>query len=166
MSELAAYALQVIEDWVLHRRRHAALPRATGRAAGCFVSLHDAQGHLRGCMGTLEPRFDELMREVQENAIAAASRDPRFPPLAPEELAGLRLSVSELAPAEPIDGLDQLDPRVFGVIVEARGRRGVLLPDLPGIDQASQQVAIARNKAGLSAQEPVRLFRFQAVHHE
>jgi AmmeMemoRadiSam system protein A len=165
MSELAAYARKVIEDWVLHRSR-ATQPASTGRAAGCFVSLHDGNGQLRGCIGTIEPRFEELILEVQENAIAAASRDPRFPPLSPTELADLRVSVSELAPAEPIAGLEQLDPKIFGVIVEARGRRGVLLPDLPGIDEAAQQVANARSKAGLSAQEPVRLFRFQAVHHE
>jgi hypothetical protein len=139
-----------------------------GGPAGVFVTIHKAStGELRGCIGTIEPTEPLLAQETINNAIAAATRDPRFPPIGPRELDDLMIDVSVLHPPEPINSIDQLDPRHYGVIVQSRegsyrgGRRGLLLPDIPGIDDAETQVSYARQKAWIGDDEPVRLFRFR-----
>jgi AmmeMemoRadiSam system protein A len=148
-----------------------------GSPAGVFVTIHTAgTGDLRGCIGTIEPTEPLLAQETISNAIAAATRDPRFPPIGPRELNDLVIDVSVLYPPEPIDSVDQLDPRCYGVIVQSLpsgsgahgragyqggGRRGLLLPDIPGIDDAETQVAFARQKAWIAPDEPVQLFRFK-----
>jgi len=132
--------------------------------AGAFVSLH-ANGELRGCIGTIEPAQPNLALEVIHNAILAATRDPRFPPVTPHELPALEISVDVLGAPEPILSLAELDPKKYGVIVQSGFRRGLLLPDLEGVDTAECQVDIARRKAGIERQEPVELFRFQVQRH-
>lgn len=132
--------------------------------AAAFVSLHRG-GALRGCIGTLEPTRDNVAQEVIQNAISAATRDPRFPPLQPSELAGLDISVDVLTPAEPIASIDELDPTRYGVIVQSGWRRGVLLPDLEGVDTAEYQVSIARRKASIGPDEPVQLYRFEVKRY-
>jgi len=133
-----------------------------GEPAGVFVTLHTkSTGELRGCIGTIEPVEDSLIQETINNAIAAATRDPRFPPVRPHELDDLEIDVSVLYPPEPIDSITQLDPRRYGVIVQRGRRRGLLLPDIPGIDDAETQVAFARRKAWIDPQEPVQLYRFR-----
>jgi AmmeMemoRadiSam system protein A/AmmeMemoRadiSam system protein B len=130
--------------------------------APCFVSLKTLNGELRGCIGTIEPARDTLAEEIVANAISAAINDPRFDPVRPEELSNLRYSVDVLFPPEEAV-MDDLDPSAYGVIVEDKtgGRRGLLLPDIPGIDNAQQQVEIAARKAGIARDEPVRLYRFK-----
>ncbi|NLP38066.1 MAG: AmmeMemoRadiSam system protein A, partial [Firmicutes bacterium] len=128
--------------------------------AGAFVTLYKS-GHLRGCIGTIEPVQESLAAEIIENAISAGMYDPRFPPVAPDELADLTYSVDVLSPAEEVSDLDLLDPRRYGVIVESNGRRGLLLPDLEGINTVEQQIMVALQKAGIEPGEPYRLFRFQ-----
>ena len=135
------------------------------RQAACFVSLHKA-GELRGCIGTLAPTRACLADEIIDNAISAATRDPRFSPVRPDELALLHCGVDVLSQPEPIDGPEQLDVARFGVIVANGWRRGVLLPALEGVDTVEQQLAIARQKAGIGAREPVELQRFEVVRHE
>jgi len=149
--------------------RAAALPDGlgeglTGRRAGAFVSLH-LRGQLRGCIGTTEPTADCLAREILRNAVSACSRDPRFPPVAPEELPALEYSVDVLGESEPVASAAALDVRRYGVIVESGGRRGLLLPDLEGVDTPEEQIAIARRKAGIGPDEPVSLRRFEVVRH-
>jgi len=134
------------------------------RRAGVFVSLKK-HGELRGCIGTIEPVQDTIIEEIAENAVSAASRDPRFYPLEEDELPELDISVDILTTPEPIKGLDELDPKNYGVIVSSGGRRGLLLPDLEGIDTASEQVNIARQKAGISPDEPVQLERFKVIRY-
>jgi MEMO1 family protein len=130
--------------------------------APCFVSLKTFDGELRGCIGTIEPMRETLAEEIVANAISAAISDPRFDPVAADELANLRYSVDVLLPAEETT-LEALDPSVFGVIVEDENgsRRGLLLPDIPGVDTAQQQVEIAARKAGIRRGEPVKLWRFK-----
>ncbi|HEX3249253.1 MAG TPA: AmmeMemoRadiSam system protein A [Pyrinomonadaceae bacterium] len=130
--------------------------------APCFVSLKTLDGELRGCIGTVEPARDSLAQEIVANAISAATNDPRFEPVRVEELSNLRYSVDVLFPPEKALMKD-LDPAVFGVIVEdeSGARRGLLLPDIPGITDAAQQVEIAARKAGIGASEPVKLWRFK-----
>lgn len=130
--------------------------------APCFVCLKTLDGELRGCIGTIEPVKDTLAEEIVANAISAATSDPRFEPVTPAELSNLRYSVDVLYPAEPTV-MEELDPKVFGVIVEdeSGSRRGLLLPDIPGIEEVEQQVEIAARKAGISSGEPVKLSRFK-----
>lgn len=133
-----------------------------GERAPCFVSLKTLSGELRGCIGTIEPAKDTLAEEIVANAISAANNDPRFEPVSEDELTNLRYSVDVLFPSEPTS-MEELDPCIFGVIVEdeSGSRRGLLLPDIPGIQDAKQQVEIAARKAGIAHGEPIRLWRFK-----
>jgi len=161
-------AWQSVESRVLTRRVMdvpEGLPEAlTGRRAGAFVSIHK-QGRLRGCIGTIAPTRASLAEEIIHNAVSAATRDPRFDPIRPDELAWLEISVDVLGEPEDIDSQDALDVKRYGVIVTSGGRRGLLLPDLEGVDTVARQVAIARQKAGIGPKEPVRLQRFEVVRH-
>ena len=132
--------------------------------AGVFVSLH-RRGALRGCIGTFQPTCAHVAEEVIRNAISAATRDPRFAPVQPNELVELDISVDVLSPPEAIQSLDQLDPKRYGVIVQSGSRRGLLLPDLEGVDSAEQQVGIARRKALIDPREPVHLYRFEVKRY-
>ena len=134
------------------------------KRAGVFVSLHK-QGQLRGCIGTIEPVRANVAEEIISNAISAASRDPRFSSVRPEELTDLDISVDVLGEPEPISGLTKLDPRVYGVIVESGRRRGLLLPDLEGVDTPEQQVDIALRKAWISPDEQYEMYRFRVVRY-
>jgi AmmeMemoRadiSam system protein A len=132
--------------------------------AGVFVSLH-RHGELRGCIGTIEPVHENVAREVIYNAISAATRDPRFPALTSRELEGLEISVDVLTEPEQISSPDEIDPRAYGVIVRSGRRRGLLLPDLEGIDTPQQQIDIALRKAWISPNEPYSLFRFRVIRY-
>ena len=128
--------------------------------AGVFVSLHK-HGQLRGCIGTFEPTKDNVAEEIIANAISSSTMDPRFPPVTAAELDDLEYSVDILTEPEPVTGISQLDPKEYGVIVESGWKKGLLLPDLEGVDSVEEQIAICRLKAGISASEPVKLYRFQ-----
>jgi uncharacterized protein, PH0010 family len=130
------------------------------RQAGVFVSIHK-HGELRGCIGTFEPAKSNVAEEIIANAISSATRDPRFPPVDASELANLEYSVDILTEPEPIKDIEELDPKKYGIIVESGFRRGLLLPDLEGVDTVEEQIAICRLKAGISYSEPVSLYRFQ-----
>lgn len=137
----------------------------TGRAAGAFVSLH-AGGRLRGCIGTIAPTQGSLAWEIVRNAVSAGAHDPRFTPVKAGELAGLEYSVDVLGEPEPIASAAELEPRRYGVIVTRGSRRGLLLPDLDGVDTAWQQLRIALQKGGIRADEPYELARFEVVRHK
>lgn len=133
--------------------------------AGAFVSLHE-NGELRGCIGTIGPTQDSLALEVIRNAVLACSEDPRFPPVSVGELDLLEYSVDVLDTPEFIHSAEELDVSEFGVIVSKDWRRGLLLPNLEGIDTVEQQIAIAKRKAGIALDEPgVALQRFRVVRH-
>ena len=133
-----------------------------GERAACFVSIKTMDGELRGCIGTIEPTKDNLAEEIIANAIGAATYDPRFDPLRGDEIDNVVFSVDVLSALEATT-MDQLDPKIYGVVVEeVRGkRRGLLLPDLQGIKDAQQQVQIATRKAGIPSGTAVNLFRFE-----
>ena len=128
--------------------------------AGAFVSLHE-DGGLRGCIGTIGPTRDSLAEEIVHNAVSAATGDPRFPPVTADELDRLEIKVDVLHAPEQVDSLAELDPAVYGVITTCGYRRGLLLPDLEGVDSCEQQVAIAMSKGGIAATEPISLERFK-----
>ncbi len=134
--------------------------------AGVFVSLKK-RGRLRGCIGTFLPTCRNVAEEVIRNAIAACSEDPRFEPVREEELPFLEYSVDVLSEPEPVDDIGELDPKVYGVIVEAPdGRRGLLLPDLEGVDTVKDQISIASRKAGIFPGEPIRIYRFKVRRYK
>ena len=134
------------------------LPDELQGRAGAFVSLHEF-GALRGCIGTFLPCYRNVAEEIIHNAKAAAHDDPRFPPLAKRELPDLTISVDILSSPEPAE-ISDLDAKKYGVIVEKGARRGLLLPDLDGVDTPEEQIAIAKRKAGIGKDEAVRLYRF------
>ena len=132
--------------------------------AGVFVSLKE-RGMLRGCIGTFQPTEPNIALEIVRNGISAATQDPRFSPVRPEELERLEYSVDVLTAPEQVNGIADLDPKRFGVIVKAGGRRGLLLPDLEGVDTAEDQVGIAMQKAGIQPGTAVTLFRFEVKRY-
>ena len=139
----------------------------TKTRAGAFVSIHRADGSLRGCIGTIMAVQDNIAEEIIENAISASTRDPRFMPIRENELEDLVISVDILSPAEPISSMAELDPKKYGVIVSKGRRRGLLLPNLEGVNSIEEQVAIAKQKAGIDILDmDVELERFEVVRHE
>lgn len=143
----------------------AGVPEEFQKQAGVFVSLKK-QGHLRGCIGTIEPTQPDIVAEVRANAISAGIYDPRFQPVRREELDDLEYSVDVLRPPEPVRGLNELDPKKYGVIVRAGRQSGLLLPNLEGVDTVEEQVAIARQKAGIGPDTPVQLERFEVIRYK
>jgi AmmeMemoRadiSam system protein A/AmmeMemoRadiSam system protein B len=162
---LAALARQVIETFVTTGQVLSPPEDPSdllNARAACFVSIKTRAGDLRGCIGTIEPVKDTLVEELTANAVSAATRDPRFPPIRADELPELKYSVDVLSAPEPTTVAD-LDPNVYGVIVEdGSGRRGLLLPHLEGIDNAITQIEIASRKAGIPTGAEVKLWRFRA----
>lgn len=140
------------------------LPRELGEQAGAFVSLKK-KGRLRGCIGTIEPTKENLGLEIIKNALSAAFMDPRFPPVTEEELSNLDLSVDVLMPPEPVEDLQELDPKKYGVIVESDHKRGLLLPNLEGVDTVEDQLSIARQKAGIEPGQEEKIYRFEVKRY-
>lgn len=123
------------------------------------------QGRLRGCIGTIHSAYDCVAQEIMENAISAAVNDPRFEPILPEELEDLTVSVDVLGETEPVNSLRELDVRRYGVIVTKGEKRGLLLPSLAGVDTVEEQIAIAKQKAGIPEEEDVSIERFEVERH-
>lgn len=163
---LPALARRAVETYVLKQSLYepdiASLPSLLRQPSACFVSIKTLEHELRGCIGTITPTKETLAEEIVFNAVSAATRDPRFLPVSAEELTHLRYSVDVLGEPEPVR-FEDLDPAIYGVIVEDEtgSRRGLLLPDIAGVETAEQQVQIAARKAGLAPHKPHRLYRFR-----
>lgn len=136
-----------------------------GKRAGVFVSLKK-YGQLRGCIGTISPVTESVSQEILRNAVSAAVEDPRFPPVSEDELNDLVYSVDVLSEAEPIPSIEGLDVTRYGVIVSSGRKRGLLLPNLEGVDTVEQQVSIAKKKAGIYDNEDIQIERFEVVRHQ
>ena len=135
------------------------------RQAGTFVSIHK-NGRLRGCIGTIAPTCSCIAQEIAQNAVSASLKDPRFNEIRPDELDSLEITVDVLGETEKIDSPDQLDVKRYGVIVSKGFRRGLLLPNLDGVDTVEEQISIALQKAGLKVNEKnYQLERFEVVRH-
>ncbi len=135
------------------------------KKAGTFVSIH-AFGRLRGCIGTILPTRSSIAEEIIHNAISASTEDPRFPAITEDELKWLSLHVDVLGEPEDIESEKELDVKKYGVIVSSGFRRGLLLPDLDGVDTVREQISIAMQKAGISPGEKITLQRFTVTRHE
>jgi len=167
MHPLVKLARKTVETYVREGKmpRPGKLASEMKQRAGTFVSIHKL-GELRGCIGTIEPQQETVAEEVIANAVSSATRDPRFPPVTPEELKDLDYSVDVLTEPEPVADASHLDPQKYGVIVEAGYRRGLLLPDLEGVDSVDYQIDICRQKGGISPDEPVKLYRFEVKRYK
>ena len=135
------------------------------RKAGVFVSIHK-HGKLRGCIGTIGPVTKCIASEIIRNAVSASTQDPRFAPVTEDELKWLEINVDVLGKPEKISSFDELDVKRYGVIVTCGYRRGLLLPNLDGVDTPRQQVSIALQKGGIREDEKYQMERFEVIRHE
>jgi MEMO1 family protein len=167
LSPLVKLAKDTVETYVRQKKvfKPAMLTPEMRSQAGVFVCIKK-EGDLRGCIGTFEPTQDNIAQEIVTNAISTASRDPRFEPVEASELKDLEYTVDVLTEPEAIESKNQLDPKRYGVIVESGWRRGLLLPDLEGVDSIESQLDIARQKAGIDADEKVKLYRFEVKRYK
>jgi len=156
-------ARKTIETFIKENKRMSPpkpLPDELKEPAGVFVSIHK-NNELRGCIGTFLPTRTNIAEEIISNAIEASTRDPRFSPIKEEELKELEVSVDVLSRPRPVSSISELDAKKYGIIVSSSGRRGLLLPDLEGVDTPQQQIAICRRKAWIGDNEPIEIERFE-----
>lgn len=132
--------------------------------AGVFVSIKK-HGNLRGCIGTFSPNTENIVAETITNAISAATRDPRFNPVTKDELAELVYSVDVLTTPELINDIAELDPKIYGIILKSGYKRGLLLPDLEGVDTVEDQIRITRMKAGIFPDDKTEIYRFSVKRY-
>ena len=166
MHPLARLAKETVEGYAREETppHPAELTPEMREKAGVFVTLKK-HGQLRGCIGTFEPTQRNVAEEIINNAISSSTKDPRFLSVAADELPDLTYSVDVLTEPVPVESEEELDPGRYGVIVESEGRRGLLLPDLEGVDTVEHQIDICRQKAGILPDEPVKLYRFEVKRY-
>jgi len=167
MSPLVALAHKAVEEYVKHSEvvvPPKALTPEMKERAGVFVSIHE-NNDLRGCIGTFESSYPNVAQEIIHNAILAATEDPRFLPISEQELPSLDISVDVLTRPEPVKSEKELNPKRYGVIVGCGYRRGLLLPDLDGVNTVEEQINICRMKGGIGPKEPVQLYRFEVKRY-
>jgi len=169
-------ARETIEVWVKTRTRldwhkfksiilqSKLINKLESTKAGTFVSIHK-NGKLRGCIGTIGPTHPNIAHEIISNAIQASSYDTRFEPINEEELLALEIKVDVLGEIEEVKDIGDLDVEKYGVIVEYEGRRGLLLPNIEGINSVHEQISIAKQKAGIGNDKQVKLSRFEVTRY-
>lgn len=168
MHPLVKLAKETVEKFVLEGETAqipAELSPEMKESAGVFVSIKK-NGALRGCIGTFSPCTKNVACEIIQNAISAAAQDPRFPPVSPEELNALEYSVDVLTEPEKVASKRELAPKKYGVIVKSGECRGLLLPDLEGVDTVDEQIRIAAMKAGIHLSEKMELYRFEVKRYK
>jgi AmmeMemoRadiSam system protein A len=167
MHPLAELAKRSVEAFISQGRTIELpdpLPDSMMGKAGVFVCIKK-HGQLRGCIGTFQPTCGSIGAEAIANAISAATNDPRFPPVSGAELPDLTYSVDVLSSPERVSGISDLAPKKYGVIVVSGQRRGLLLPDLEGVNTAEEQIRIAKMKAGIFPGEEIEIYRFEVMRY-
>ncbi|GBD95172.1 hypothetical protein BMS3Abin06_00035 [bacterium BMS3Abin06] len=168
MHPLVKLAKETVEQYILNGKiikpPAEPAPEMTEKA-GVFVSIKK-KGELRGCIGTFQPTAENVASEIIQNAISAATQDPRFAPVNSSELDDLEYSVDVLTKPERVGSKKDLDPERYGVIVKSGVRRGLLLPDLEGVNTVDEQVGIACMKAGIDSDENIELYRFEVKRYK
>jgi AmmeMemoRadiSam system protein A len=167
MHPLAELAKAAVENYVRQGKeiKPDQLTPEMKERAGVFICLKK-KGQLRGCIGTFEPTRSSIAEEIVHNSISSATGDPRFPPVQAFELKDLEYTVDVLTHPETVSGKADLDAKKYGVIIERGHRRGLLLPDLEGVDTVDEQIRICRLKAGISEDEPIKLYRFEVRRYK
>ena len=163
MHPLVRLAIQAVEHFIENGEPLPCpnpLPDDLKQNAGAFVTIKN-QGSLRGCIGSISPKYKNLAEEVIRNAIRSANEDPRFDPIEKRELASLTFSVDLLTPPEKINDLEDHNVKQFGLIVRGEEKQGVLLPNLDNIKSANQQLKVCLEKSGLIDSDNYELFRFE-----
>ncbi len=168
-DEYVTLARKALEYFVLHNKK-LKLPLDTStdiikKKAGVFVSIKE-EGELRGCIGTIEATQENIGEEIIRNAIQSGTQDPRFHPVEKNELDKLIYSVDILGEPEPIESKDKLNVKEYGVVVESGSKRGLLLPNLEGVETIDDQISIALEKANIRKGEKYRLYRFKVKRHK
>jgi len=167
MHPIAELAKKSVEAYVREGKTSAPpepLPQEMSGKSGVFVCLKKA-GELRGCIGTYLPSCASIAEEVIANAISAATKDPRFGPVTEDELESLSYTADVLTCPEKVGDIKDLDPRKYGVIVSNGFRRGLLLPDLQGVDTVEEQLRITKMKAGILPHEDIEIYRFEVIRY-
>ena len=168
-DELVNLAKKTIEKYILNEEiievPENASNEITMNKAGVFVSIHKF-GELRGCIGTFLPITNSIAQEVIRNAIAASTEDPRFDKIKEDELEYLEINVDVLSKPIKIKSIDELDAKKYGIIVNSGYKRGLLLPDLEGIDTVEKQINIARRKGNIEPDEEITIEKFEVVRHK
>jgi AmmeMemoRadiSam system protein A len=169
MHPYAELAKKTVEEYVKSGKTLTItepIPENMERKAGVFVSIKK-KGKLRGCIGTFIPTTENIYKEIIRNAIAAATEDPRFPPIEQRELNDLEYSVDILSPPESVKSLDELDPKKYGVIVIKGWQKGLLLPDIEGVNTVEEQLRIAKLKAGIDPfDSDVEIYKFKVERYK
>lgn len=168
MHPIVKLAKDTVETYIREREKIQFPPKLTPEMkekAGIFVSIKK-RGELRGCIGTFLPTTQNVAHEIIQNAISAATQDPRFSPIHVSELSELEYSVDVLSQPEKVEGYEKLNPQKYGVIVKSGNRRGLLLPDLEGVNTVEEQIRIAMLKAGISPTENIELYRFEVKRYK
>ena len=169
MHPFIALAYQAIETYLKTGQiiaPPAPLPDDMVEPGAVFVSLHLADGRLRGCRGTITPTQPNLAEAIIHTAIASAIDDPRFPPMTSTELEGLDVKIDVLSPMEPVADINQLNEKIYGVFIQSGHHRALLLPDIAAVDSVARQLQLVRHKAGLSVDEPAELYRFTVTRYQ
>jgi len=168
MHPLIKLAKKTVDEYVLNGKviepPENPVPEMVDKA-GVFVSLK-MKGELRGCIGTFQPTTESVAAEIIQNAVSAATQDPRFMAVNSSELEGLDYSVDVLSEPEKVNSRNELDPEKFGVIVKCGERKGLLLPDLEGVNTVDEQISIASTKAGIYLEEDIELYRFKVTRYK
>ncbi len=167
MHPIVQLAKNTVENYIRHGKiiRAENLTDEMKQKAGVFVSIKK-RGDLRGCIGTFEATQKNIAEEIIHNAIQSATQDPRFDRIAPSELDDLQYSVDILSTPQPVKDYKQLDPKKHGIIVQCGWRKGLLLPDLEGVDTVEQQIEICMQKGGISPGEPISLSSFEVRRYK
>lgn len=168
-DELVNLAKNSIENYILKNEvidvPNTASDEITQNKAGVFVSIHKF-GELRGCIGTFLPVTDSIAEEIIRNAIAASTEDPRFDKIIEEELKYLEINVDVLNKPVEVKSIDELDVKKYGIIVHSGFKRGLLLPDIEGVDTVEEQISIARRKGNIGPNEEIIIEKFEVIRHK
>ena len=134
--------------------------------AGVFVSIKK-HSLLRGCIGTTGMGIEKnIAKEIVRNAIEASTKDSRFNEVEEYELNNLVISVDILEKSEKVNDLSELDVKKYGIIVESGYKRGLLLPNLEGVDTVEKQLDIVLRKAGINKTEDYIVEKFRVTRHK
>ncbi len=158
---------EMLEKGNANDEKSKSVPKVLAIKKACFVTLKNSDNSLRGCIGTLSPQYTNLMLEIIHNAVSAAFMDSRFHALTKKEAENIIITVEVLETPQEIENIESLNSEVYGVIVSDNNyRKGVLLPNIEGVDTISKQLEIAKKKAGININEKnIKIERFTTTKH-
>jgi len=159
---ITSLAKEAVENYVRHERtiKNTSSHPFLLKPGAAFVSLK-IKKQLRGCLGSIEPQKKTLAEEIIANAVSAATHDYRFNPVQIQELAHIAYSIDVLSKLTPVKSLKELDAQKYGVLVEKGISKGLLLPNLEGVETVKQQLDIAKHKAGIFENSGLTIYRFE-----